>query len=281
MDNNKQKSHPGKTGPHLDLYLAATKLLEENNPANIRAFSRILGTCINEKVWLHMPVIPDEHGEQLVLLESRGKSYAAVYSDPSQALAKGRILWTDINNLIDPVFATPDIAGIVIDPETTVLYLDKRFILKAALHARYPGLINNGSPKKDWGAGIPSYQEADVMTADEMLNFAIQTVVNYDKELSLYQPISVCDHPEATPNLIYQHRDEFIFVDVVGYCAKDEPGLSAQKRELLLSLGRKYHAKCYYAAVGFLPIDAQRCAANLPLRGDGFYANYRGLQEIK
>ena len=228
-----------------------------------------------------MPTKQDAHGYQLRILENQGKAYAAMNSDNSEVKTPGSIVMTDINKLLSPVFENPAIGGIVIDPDTTSLCLDKGFILKCILHGYLSEQNNAGSPQRDWGTGIPNYSKADLMTEGEMLNFAMHTVLDREEAFSKLTPISACDHPEAIPNLIFENNGHFVFVVVKGYRAEEAPSLTLEDKNKLLSYCTRFNAQCYYAPVGFRSAtDIERFNACLALKGDGFYAKYEGLEPV-
>ena len=263
-----------------DLFLAIQRLKRSQGPETMSELSRILKRYVDDGAWLPMPVEPDANGDRLRIIESRGRAYAAMYSDPAEAKFSGRIVMTDIKKLLEPVFSNRELAGIVIDPETTSLCLDKRFLLKCILHGYLPETRNQGSPQKSWGVGIPKYNQSDLMSEGELLNFAMHTVLGNEDAFSSLMPVSACDHISALPNLIYEDHGRFIFVVVKGYCAEAEPTISDEAHNLLKQYCGLYNATCYYAPVGFRSTDGDRFNACLALKGDGFYAKYVGLTRL-
>ena len=87
---------------------------------------------IDDGTWVYMPGVNDENGFRFKLLESRGKYFALMFSDQTEIRNPGNesIISTDINKLMGPVFQRDDIAGIMIDPYTTGLCLEKVFLQK-------------------------------------------------------------------------------------------------------------------------------------------------------
>ena len=68
----------------------------------------------------------------MVIIEERGKYYAAMLSHTSQ-LPRDidvKVVITDINKLIDRVFGNEEIDGTVIDPFTTGMFIEKYYLLK-------------------------------------------------------------------------------------------------------------------------------------------------------
>ena len=271
---------PAPKAQQSALYQVLDKLKKSQGPAVMAELSRVLKAYVDDGTWVPMPTIDDPNGYRLRIVEARGKPYAAMYSDQTEIKARGSIVMTDINKLLEPVFANPEIAGIIIDPETTSLCIDKGFFLKCILHGYLPETHNGGCPQKDWGIGIPKYSQSDLMTEGEMLNFAMHAVLDNEEALSSMTPVSACDHTAAVPNLIFEDNGRFIFVVVKGYCAEKTPALSEETRSLLKSYQERYGVTCYYAPVGFRSAtDLIRFNACLALKGDGFYSKYEGLTD--
>ena len=267
-----------------ELKIAVLNLRSSQSPDNLRSFAHVIKSYIDNNKWVHIPGNEDEKGFRMTVLERRGNHFAALYSDPTEIrnAQNDNILLIDINKLIDLVFQNKDIDGIVIDPDTTSLCLEKPFLLKCILHGSYPEQNNGGTPQKDWGEGIPNYSDDDLMSEGEIQNFAMHAVIDNDQTLQQnYHLVSGCDYPGAIPSLIFEKGSTFIFVYIKGYVSIDEPNLTASERKVLLDISEKYNAKCYWAPVGFLSSDPARFNACLALKGDGFYCKYEGLREVK
>lgn len=273
-----KKSNKSELGAAID------KLASNASVENQKNFAKVLGSYVENETWVHMPVHQDGNGYGLKIVESRGKYYAAMCSDKSEFKNEPGfdVMFTDINKLIEPVFQNDSIAGIVINPYTSFLCLDKEFLLKCILHAKYPEQKISGSRPRNWGEGIPSYNKNDLMTIGEIQNFALHTVLDNDEDIANnFEVVSVCDYPSAIPSVILKSEYGFVFVYVKGYSSLTEPSLTPEEKETLLSLGAKYNAECAFATVGFLSTDAARFNAELALRGDGFYCKYEGLQIVE
>lgn len=267
-----------------ELTTAIERLASDPSVANQISFAKLLTSYVENDVWVPMPISEDENGYKFKIIQSRGKHYAAMCSDNTHIKkdADFNVAVTDINKLIDSVFQNQHINGIVINPYTTCLCLEKEYLLRCLIHAKYPAQNNSGCPPKNWGEGIPLYNDNDLMTAGELQNFALHAVLDNDKDIANnYSFVSACDHPSAIPNLILQSRNGFAFIYVKGYTSQTEPSLTEDEREKMLSLAEKYNAEAYLATVGFLSTDPSRFAAELALKGDGFYCKYEGLKIIK
>ncbi len=263
-----------------ELSMAIKKL--KHGKDNGAYLGKVLGSCIAKESYFPMPMVQDKKGEWYQITEKEGKRFAVMYTADSEAAEGENIELTDIRYLIEFVFHDNSLDGIVINPRTTGLFLEKHAILKLVLHDSFPKQNNAGSPQRDWGKGIPSYTGNDIMTEGECLNFAMHTVLDFEQVLHTMTTVSACDHTEAMPNLILKDQNQFVFICVKGAIFGEEsPHLSQKERNVLLRLGTLYNAKCFFAPVVFMSIDPMRFEAGLALKGDGFYANYRGLEEIK
>lgn len=250
----------------------------------MQMLAKALCPCVEGGDWV--PMVGKDCGSKGFLMDYRLRgdlAYGAFFTDRKeikQVKDGFNVIDTDINKLIDPVFRNPNFGGIVINPDTDSLFLEKKLLLKILLHSQLPTQRNPGVGQKDWGIGIPHYNASDIMTEAEFLNFAMHTVLNYECGENGYDLVSANDNVQACPNLILQKSNKYVFVAVKGYCAEDEPQIDPKIKARLLAYGEKYHAQRCYATVGFGSTDAVRFDAWLALRGDGFYAKYLGLQAL-
>ena len=261
-----------------ELDMAIKKL--KTGRGNEATLAKALRNCLDNKTWLPFPTQKDAKGYQITVVEERNKAYAVMYTAKAEARPGESIATTDIRKLIEPVYQNDDIDGIVINPHSVGLYLEKHALLRMFLHSYLPAQNNGGTPQRDWGKGIPAYRSEDIMTQGERLNFAMHTVLDYDEMLHAMTPISACDHVDAIPNVILRDGQQFVFICVRGTFGDAVPGLSQQEKETLLDMGQLFNASCYLAPVEFMSIDDERFGAGLALRGDGFYANYQGIKPV-
>ncbi|MBQ9979520.1 MAG: hypothetical protein IJP23_00445 [Oscillospiraceae bacterium] len=138
-----------------------------------------------------------------------------------------------------------------------------------------------GKLDRDWGKGIPEYNESDIMTSDELLNFAMDIVEKYIIEENNYEKVFETSEPGEYPNFIVQVEDGVLwFIIVKAAIAPREPYLIPEVKQLILEHGEKHNAVCFFAPVCFGSQDEERFKASLALRGDGFYTNFKNLEEI-
>lgn len=108
--------------------------LSPNNEESILNFAKILSDYSDHSDWVAIPM-EDISTNEVALFEELGKIYVGMYSDiPSKRFS---IVETDINKLFHIVFTMDNIAGIVIDPESTQLYLERDFLRKCLAYCEY------------------------------------------------------------------------------------------------------------------------------------------------
>ena len=111
--------------------------IQQLNPANeksIQNFAKALSDYSDHSSWVAIPM-EDISISEVALFEERGKIYVGMYSDmPSKRFP---VVETDINKLFHIVFTMYAIAGIVIDPESTQLYLESDFLRKCLIYCEY------------------------------------------------------------------------------------------------------------------------------------------------
>ena len=112
----------------MQLHDAVLHLKEHPDAEGAQVFFDTFQSHIDNEIWLPVPTIKDDDGYQLILIEELGKVYAALYSSHTEAKRKYTIVMTDVRKLLVPVFDIPAIDGIVIDPDTHLLFLEKYFL---------------------------------------------------------------------------------------------------------------------------------------------------------
>ena len=134
--------------------------------------------------------------------------------------------------------------------------------------------------QKDWGKGIPKYKEEDLMTQEELLDFAMQIVKQFELDKNGFELISANNKIGFYPNFVVKKDDILSFILVKADIAPRMPELTVEDRRIMLEQSKKFNAKPLYAPVGFGSTDSDRFDKSLALRGDEYYCNYVGLEEI-
>jgi len=260
---------------------AISELMKHNNLENQKKVFDIFRAYVEEGKWLFSNGKVEDGNTSVLMIQEKGKNYIPVYTDDEHIKNKNSIIQTDINKYIESMCFEKEISGLVINPGIQNLYMEKEYILKILLHDKFPKQNNSGAPQKNWGEGIPEYKSSDLMTKGQILNFAMHVVHDYDLKDSGFMPVSYCDNSEALINYIMKKDGDIIFIVVYPYVFPNEPVLDEETKNTVLDLCKKFNAKCLFAPVGLCPCDEERAAASLLLKGDGFYVNYTGMEEIE
>ena len=132
-----------------------------------------------------------------------------------------------------------------------------------------------------WGEGIPEYEKEDLMSKKEILDFAIDIVLQFGTQKDGYNVISVDNKINAYPNIILKKDGKTFYVLVRGDDVHLQPTITENEKNLLIDISKKENAIPLFASVGIGSTDPDRFDAKLLLRNDGFYANFIGFEEIE
>ena len=251
--------------------LVAGPTLESN-----KSFGEALAVAVDKGEWIAAPVIPDEHGNRYVIQMNKGRPYIVLYSDEEHYhFEKGMsLMTTDINKIIDSIYESPDLEGLVIDPYTSPIFIT-RAQLSDSTSRQDPRL-----ERRDWGEGIPDYQPTDLMTAVEVQKFAMQVSESFGLRHGGYQILESTLNPMDPFSFAARKGGQLYFVLVESSVAPRKPQLSQSKKTRLLSFSKKHQAKAIYIPVGIGACDAERFSASLALIGDAYYADYHGMYAV-
>ena len=67
---------------------------------------------------------------------------------------------------------------------------------------------------KDWGKGIPSYNESDLMSDEELIRFAMDIVAKYELNGNGYELVDWSCQPNVFPNIVLKKDEKLIFVEL-------------------------------------------------------------------
>lgn len=249
------------------------------NEANEEEMGKTLYDCITTGTWVNTTTYKDTQGYRIEMRPMGKDLYLVWYTDPSEIKAhQYNLMMTDINKLIDMIYSHPDITGMVINPDTDGFSIDKDQLLAILLHSPYQ---DQGLPTKphEWGPGIPSYTQSDLMTEEELTNFAIE-IITRPLQDDGYEIISTRDNKAVTANIVARKDEDLCLFTVCGYCAENEPALSNESEKKMREYKTKYQAKCFYAPIALRSGDPQRFEKCLALRGDAFKSRCLGIQKI-
>ena len=237
--------------------------------------------CFALGKWVHMITLGEKDGMQrLDVRPGKGGGLIAWYTGPEE-IKQGKcdLLITDINKLIEPMYSSHDIIGMVINPDTDGLVITKSYLLAILLHSQHRVPQPAQVAQRNWGPGIPNYSPSDLMTKAEFTNFAMETTLKPIQEE--FDIISGTDDTDAAVNIVAQKGDDLCLITVRGGCEEDFEPLTPEERETIQEYKDKFHVKCLLAVVEYRSAtDLKRFEQCIALRGDGFYAKYTGLQEL-
>lgn len=270
-------------GTFLTLDASKELLYQEYSVENVRVFAESFLDYVNNnrQVPTYFQIKNDT---RLYALRNRDIVYNAIAS--CRELEKPHpdciTIEMDINYVVSSIFGNKHVGGLAIDPFQPIgLYLPKDMLLKILVHGMYEDQENGGCENRDWGIGIPDYTADDLMTEGELLNFAMQMVIDHDLIKNGYTIVSATDNTKAVANIVARKDDEYFFIAVTGYCDFDEPEINLERKLKLQSMGDTFNSQCYYAPVGFRSsTDLLRFNQCLALKGDGFYSKYDGLKAL-
>ena len=218
--------------------------------------------------------------QRLNVRPGKGGGLIAWYTGPEE-IKQGKcdLFITDINKLIEPMYSSRDIIGMVINPDTDGLVITKSYLLAILLHSQHRVPKPAKVAQRNWGPGIPQYSPSDLMTKAEFTNFAMETTLNPIQEE--FEIVSGTDDTDAAVNIVAQKGDDLCLIAVRGGCAEDFEPLTPEERKTIQGYKEKFHVKCFLASVEYRSAtDLKRFEQCIALRGDGFYAKYTGLQEL-
>lgn len=135
--------------------------------------------------------------------------------------------------------------------------------------------------KYNWGAGIPKYDESDIITEKELLDFAMQNVREFELQKNGWKIVSESNNLDDCPNFVVTKDGAKYFILVKASIAPEMPTLSDDEKNIMIEYSTSNNAIPLFAPVGFGSTDPERFEKSLALRGDGFYCNYVGLQKIE
>ena len=257
-----------------ELCFAKQAFCQEPSEENYDALFAVFARFVEENAWISLPVKQEEQGLALEIVTHQEKEYFAMYAGPNSNTAQGTTACMDINRLIDAVYDDPLAAGIVIDPYDAPLFIGRKQIHQQTLR-KDPRLQS-----KDWGPGIPVYQESDLMTGEEILDFAMEIVTEFGLEKDGYEILESHNGLNDMPNFVAQKNGQLYFIVVEADMEPNMPAIRPDKERRILEHAAQFHAVALYAAVSFTSADTTRSYLSLALCGDNFHARFLGLSRL-
>lgn len=131
----------------------------------------------------------------------------------------------------------------------------------------------------NWGEGIPKYDETDLLTCFEIQDFAVQVIIH--NSINEYEILGFNNRLNIYPNIFMKKEDKIYAVLVRGGNVKKQPTITQKEIELMNEISFKLNVIPLFASVGFGAVDGERFNKDIFLRGDGYYINFTGFEEIE
>ncbi|MCQ2558304.1 MAG: hypothetical protein MJ135_04195 [Oscillospiraceae bacterium] len=255
---------------------AKKQMLELNTEESSLAFMQALAEAVNLDQTMLIPTHKAPSGQAIELHQQYGEMYAVCFTSRDYAVIRpeGMLMETGMGKIVDLVYSNPRLAGIVLDPQGAPVYIRRRQI-DACSDKKDPRLL-----PRDWGEGIPVYDQSDRIVIEELMDFAMDIVQQYAVERYGYSIAESHSSPVFLPNLILEKDGQLYYAAVEAAIAPELPRLHPKKLEALKGFAASMDAKCLYAPVGIGSTDTQRFSERLALCGDSFMVNFNGFQEV-
>lgn len=258
----------------MDFEEALERLNDTGNETGNKAFAEFFSSLVESNGLVYTAAKPAGRELAIDTVTHAGNVFCVMYSEKNKAIAlnNSRVCRIGLSNLIDCCYSTPHIAGIAINPDS-----DKPvFILRKDLQ------VISGKPdprlqSRDWGPGIPDYNESDVMTAEEAFDFAMEIVAKYGLEEGRFKVLETSSALTEFPNFVCRKDDSLFFIMVGVAVAPHIPFIKPEIVPELLKIAKKDDAKVLYAPVSIGSSDPERMKAGIVLCGDAFISNFTGF----
>ena len=244
---------------------------------NNKAFAELFRSMVDSNDQVYTAVKKQGTGYAIDTAEHTGNVYVVMFSDSGMAKTKDGSSYATIglSNLIDSCYANPHIMGICINPyDEKPIYMQRKDLQ-----------IMSGKPdprleNRNWGEGIPEYTDADLMVAEEAVDFAMEFVAANALENEGFELIESNNGLTAFPNFVVKREGQLYFIAVDVALAPNVPKLKPEVRDEIVKIGESYNAKVLYAPVSFASADQDRAAAGLALVGDEYIGQFVGFAEL-
>lgn len=133
--------------------------------------------------------------------------------------------------------------------------------------------------RKDWGVGEPKYNQDDLMTKEEIHDFALRVLFDYVKEEN-YEILRVNTEYGFNPSFVCKKNDTIYALIVKSNIAPIHPALTISERQQAYEFCLENKMVPFFCPVSFGSIDAFRFDKGIALVGDGYYCNFKGFEEI-
>lgn len=229
--------------------------------------------AIDNKEWLLIPCVSDNQGTRFIIEDHYGKKYIAVYSGEKSFKVAKDMISTDINKVVDTLFGDANLSGVVLDLNDQPIYIERKQIDWFSSR-KDPRLA-----QRNWGKGIPKYNETDLKTKEELHDFAMEVIDGF-LEQEGYVIQQRYNFSSYFVNYIVSKGRNLFYICVEAGVAPNIPDLQENKKERLIIAARNQNAIPLFASVSFGAADSVRFNKGLALCGDQFYTRFNGFEEI-
>lgn len=133
-------------------------------------------------------------------------------------------------------------------------------------------------PIKDWGTGIPDYTDDDVLDGIELHAFCTNTVAQSMQDDGYTIDGVIVNH---TPTQVIANRGgRQYYVIVAGGIYPNEGRISFGMKNKFADFSLNQGVTPMFASVGLMSHDAERAAAGLALKYDGYMIKFTGLEDL-
>ncbi len=206
--------------------------------------------------------------------------FIMVFSNEYQAKKYNRNQYSvkkkKINNLLTELICRQEISGINLDRATSGLLINKTEIFDLLFGVKDIYRLR----VKNWGKGVPKNYKNQLMNKEMILDFGIQIVHDYLLEKG-YDIAHESNRLDSLVNIVAVKNNKPSFIVVETAIATANPAITDDKKHEVIDLAYRYRAAAYYAPVSIGSTDQKRFDKSIALQGDGYYANFTGLERLE
>lgn len=132
---------------------------------------------------------------------------------------------------------------------------------------------------KDWGLGIPQYNQNDLMTKEEIHDFALRILFNFIHKDN-YEILNLNSEYGFNPSFVCK-KDDILYAFIVkANIAPIHPTLSSSEKKQIIEFCQRKEMTPIFCPVSFGSTDSLRFDNSIALVGDAYYCNFKGFEEI-
>lgn len=133
--------------------------------------------------------------------------------------------------------------------------------------------------KKDWGVGVPKYTETDLMTNEEIHDFALEIIYGFIQEEG-YDILSANPKYGFNPSFVCKKNNDIYAFFIKSDIAPNHPILSTNEKVQIVQFSIENKLIPIFCPVSFGATDGIRFEKGIALVGDSYYCNFKGFEII-